>query len=101
MYWLHSGNLLFRVVVLLILSMSEVSYVCYVSFFDLVAFVFVMMMMILSFLFFLLQGREAMYSTLHDSRYMVSRVMSEDSQDQIVTLDGMVLHLFEYLLVEC
>ena len=71
----------------------------FVSYFDPVAFVFVMM--ILSFLFFSHQRREAMYSTLHDSHYMVSRVMGEVFQDQIVLLDGMVLYLFEYLLVEC
>ena len=42
-----------------------------------------------------------MYSTLYDSRYMVLRAMGEVFQDQIVLLDGMVLHLFEYLLAEC
>ena len=71
----------------------------FVSFFDPVVFVFVMM--ILSFLLFSHQRREAMYSTLHDSRYMVSRAMGEVFQDQIVLLDGMVLHIFEYLLVAC
>ena len=45
----------------------------FVSYFDPVAFVFVMT--ILSFLLFSYQRREAMYSTLHDSHYMVSRVM--------------------------
>ena len=71
----------------------------FVSYYDPVANAFVMM--ILSFLLFFHQRREAMYSTLHDSRYMVSRAMGEVFQDQIVLLDGMVLHLFEYLLIEC
>ena len=58
-------------------------------------------MMAPSFLLFFHQGREAKYSILHDSRYMVLRAMGEVFQDQIVLLDGMVLHLFAYLLVEC
>ena len=99
MFWLNSGNLLFRVLVLLMFLMLEVFYVCFVSYFDPVAFVFVMMAP--SFLLFFHQEREANYSILLDSRYMVLRAMGEVFQDQIVLLDGMVLHLFEYLLVEC
>ena len=71
----------------------------FVSYFDPVAFVFVMM--ILSCLLFFHRRREAKYSTLHDSRCMVLRAKGEVFQDQIGLLDGMVLHLFEYLLVEC
>ena len=81
--------------------MLMVSYLagCLVTCFHSVALVFVMM--IVWFLLFFHQGKEAMYSTQHDSGYMVSRVMGEVFQDQIVSPDGMELHLFEYLLVEC
>ena len=99
MFWLYSGNLLFRVLVSLMFLMSEVFYVCFLSYFDPLAIVFVMMT--LSFLLFFHQGREAKYSILHDSRCMVLRARGEVFQDQIVLLDGMVLHLFEYLLAEC
>ena len=99
MFWLYSGNLLFGVLVSLMFLMSEVFYVCFLSFFDPLAIVFVMM--ILSFPLFFHQGREAKYSILYDSRCMVLRARGEVFQGQIVLLDGMVLHLFEYLLAEC
>ena len=54
MFWLYSGNLLFRVLVSLMFLMSEVFYVCFLSYFDPLAIVFVMMT--LSFLFFFIKG---------------------------------------------
>ena len=68
-------------------------------YYDPVAFVFVMM--ILSCLLFFHRRREAKYSTLHDSHCMVLRARGEVFQGRIVLLDGMVLHLFEYLLAGC
>ena len=63
MFWLYSGNQLFRVLVLLVFLMLEVFYVCFVSYFDPVAFVFVMMTPRFLLFFSSREGSQVFHST--------------------------------------